>query len=174
MSTARLGLPAGIAQWRTQARQAWRARAPRERLALTVMAVVLIGFVAWLLLVQPAWRTLRDAPAQLDQLDVELQRMQRLAAESETLRGVAAVPAGQAALALRAATDRLGSAARLMQQGDRATLTLNGLAPEALRAWLLEVRSAARVRPVEAQLTRSGAGYSGTLVVQIGQGSGTR
>jgi general secretion pathway protein M len=56
-------------------------------------------------------------------------------------------------------------------QGDRASLTLNGVSPEALRGWLLEARSAARVRPVEAQLARGPQGFTGTLVVSLSSGA---
>lgn len=83
----------------------------------------------------------------------------------------APVSPAQAGAALQAATERLGEKGRLSMQGDRASLTLNGVGPEALRGWLLEARSAARARPVEAQLTRSGAGFSGTVVVQLSAGS---
>ena len=37
----------------------------------------------------------------------------------------------------------------------------------ALRAWLTEVRSGARGRPVEAQLARGAKGYSGTITVTL-------
>jgi general secretion pathway protein M len=37
-----------------------------------------------------------------------------------------------------------------------------------LQGWLGEVRSAARARPVEAQLTRGPKGYAGTLVLTLG------
>jgi general secretion pathway protein M len=131
------------------------------------MAAVLGIAIGWMLFVQPAWNSLRETPAQLDELDAQLQQMQRLAAEAQTLRGVAAVSSGQATAALRAATERLGDAGRLSLLGDRASLTLNGVSPEALRGWLIEARSAARARPVEATLTRAGNGYSGTLVVQL-------
>ena len=83
---------------------------------------------------------------------------------------MAAVSPAQAAAALKAATDRLGSAGRLSLQGDRASLTLTGVSPEALRSWLLEARSAARVRPSEAQLTRGPQGYSGSIVVMLTSG----
>ena len=39
--------------------------------------------------------------------------------------------------------------------------------PPALAAWLDEVRSAARARVVEAQLGRSGKGYSGSIVLTL-------
>ena len=57
---------------------------------------------------------------------------------------------------------------RLTLQADRALITLINASPEQLRALLVEVRSAARARPVEAQLTRVPAGFSGTLVFNIG------
>ena len=171
MSTARLALPAAWEPRLAKAREAWRARAPRERLALGVMAGVLVFGLLWLVLVQPALRTLREAPAQIERLEGQLQQMRMLAAEAQALRGVAAVSAGQATTALRAATERLGDKGRLSLLGDRATLTLNGASPEALRGWLIEARSAARVRPLEAQLTRAGNGYSGTLIVQLSGGS---
>lgn len=171
MSERTMALPANLAQSRDRAQAYWRSRAPRERLALGAAAAVLGFFLVWLLFVQPAWRTLRETPAQLDALDAQLQQMQRLAAESQSLRGVAAVTQVQAAAALKSATDRLGDKGRLSMQGDRASLTLNGVSPEALRGWLLEARSAARVRPVEAQLARGPQGFTGTLVVSLSSGA---
>jgi general secretion pathway protein M len=148
-------------------RVGWHALAPRERRAASIALWVVVLFAAFSLLVQPAWRTLSAAPRQLDQLDAELQRMQGLAAEAQTLRGVAPVSAAQAAAALQSATTRLGSGAKLSLQGERATLTLTGAPPEALRAWLIEARSAARARPIEAQLAQAAAGYSGSLIVSL-------
>jgi len=165
-----LTLPPALVQAREQLRTWWRTRVPRERLALGAAAAVLGLFIAWLLFVQPALRTLREAPARIDALDAQLQHTQRLAAESQGLRGVAAVSPAQAAAALKAATDRLGDKGRLSMQGDRASLTLTGVSPEALRSWLLEARSAARVRPSEAQLTRGPQGYSGSIVVMLTSG----
>jgi general secretion pathway protein M len=121
--------------------------------------------------VQPAWRTARGAPAELDALDAQLQQMQRIANESRGLRNTAPVGAAQAGIALKAASDRLGDKARLNLQGDRAILTLSGVAPEALRAWLTEARAGARARPVEAQLQRGPNGYTGTLTVSFGGNS---
>ena len=68
----------------------------------------------------------------------------------------------------RSATERLGAQGKLLLQGDRATLTLTGVDPEALRTWLSEARSGARARPVDAQLQRGAAGYSGTLSLTLG------
>ena len=49
--------------------------------------------LVWLIAVQPALRTLRETPAELDRLDSQLQQMQLAALESETLRGASPVPA---------------------------------------------------------------------------------
>lgn len=162
---------AGFAQARQQLREQWRARAPRERRMLLAASIAVGVLLVWWIAIQPAMRTLRETPAQLDELETQLQQLQRLAAESQTLRGAAPVGTAQAGLALKAATDRLGEKGRLTLLGDRATLTLNGVHTEALRGWLLEARSAARVRPVEAQLTRGQQGYSGTITVVFAAGS---
>jgi general secretion pathway protein M len=124
--------------------------------------------LVWAIAVQPALRTLREAPSMLERLDSELQQMQLLAAESRDLRAAPAVTPAQAATALKTAVARLGDKARLVLQGERATLTLNGVDGPTLRSLLAEARSAARARPVEAQLVRGPKGYDGTLTLSIG------
>lgn len=170
------GLPA--ARWLAPLRQQWHAAlaqvaphwqalAAREKLAVQLALVALGVLVAWLIAVAPALATLRSAPAAQAALDIELERMRRLAAEAQALRRQPALPAGQAEAALRAATDRLGPAARLTLSGDRVTVSFTGVEPGALLAWLNDVRGAARARPVDAQLTRSGNGYSGAIVLAL-------
>jgi general secretion pathway protein M len=166
-------IPGAVDQLRRQVRTRWQALAPRERTGLLVAGLVLLVFAIWSLLVAPAWRIARDAPAQLDQLDTRLQQMQRMAGEARDLRQTAPVTSTQSAEALKAATDRLGPQARLALLGDRATLTLSGVTGERLRQWLVEARSAARARVVEAQLSRGAQGFSGTVVLALA-GSGGR
>ena len=163
-------LPPALAGWQAPLRARWLAMAPRERQLVAAAAAVVLLALVWLLLLQPAWRTLRETPPRLDQLDTQLQHMQRLAAEGRELRNATPVPIPQAAEALKAATDRLGERARLSVQGERAVLTATGLTGEQLRSWLAEARAGARARPVEAQLNRSPQGYNGTLVVALGGG----
>lgn len=146
----------------------WAGLARRERMLVLIASAVLGLFLLYLLAIAPAWRTLRAAPAQLDQLDSQLQGMQRLAAEAQELRSTPPVNIAQAQAALKAATDRLGDKAKLQVQGDRAVLTLNGAGTSQLQGWLAEVRSGARARPMEANLSRGANGYSGTVVVALG------
>ena len=159
------GAAGGAARW-------WSERTLRERQLTAGAIAVVVLFLIWLVFVQPALRTLRDAPTELDRLDQQLQQIQLAAAEAQALRGVTPVSAERATAALRAATERLGSGARLSMQGDRATVTLANVDTETLRAWLGEVRSGARARPIEAQLAKSGNGYGGTITLAIGGSAG--
>ena len=160
-------LPPGGTGARAQAGQFWRARAPRERQLIAAMAFALAVLVVWLIAVQPALRTLRETPAELDRLDTQWQQMQLAALESATLRSASPVPPAQATEALRAATERLGGKGKIALQGDRAVLTFSAVPFEALRNWLGEVRSAARARPVEAQLLKGASGYSGSISIAM-------
>lgn len=161
------GAAAGLS---TAARAWWHSLAVRER-RLVLAAVTVLGlFLAWALAVQPAWRTIDRVAAERNALEEQWQTMQRLAVEVQQLRAAPPVSQEQAVAALEAAAARLGSAGRLTLQGDRAVLTLNGVGTSALRDWLAEARSGARARPVEAKLSRTAAGYSGTLVVALGGG----
>lgn len=149
----------------------WKALPGRERRLLMLAAGVLGGYAAFAIAIQPAWRTLARAPGEIEKLESQLQRMQRLASETRELRAAPPVNPEQAAAALKVATERLGPRGRLALQGDRAVLTLEGVASNELRDWFAEARSGARARPVEARLSRGNAGYSGTIVLALGSGS---
>ncbi len=164
MKTEDNGVLAALGGW-------WNGLAQREKRLLAIGGTVLVLFILWSTAVQPALRTITRAPAELDALEVQLQTMQRLAAEAGSLRAAPAINPEQAATALRTATERLGDKGKLLLQGDRGTLTVTGAGTAALRDWLAEARSGARARPLEANLTRGAQGYSGTLVVAIGGSS---
>ena len=171
MATDSPSLPPALNDARQQAGRFWQSRAPRERQLIVVMGVALGALLVWLTLLQPALRTLREAPVDLDRLDQQMQQMQLAAGEMQTLRAASPVPAEQAATALRAATAQLGERAKLAIQGDRATLTFTGVPADALRAFLGEARSAARARPMEAQLVKAATGYSGSVTLSLGGAS---
>ena len=162
-----VSLPPAVAGAREQAGRFWRSRAPRERQLIAAGAFALALLVVWLIADQPALRTLREAPAELDRLDAQLQQMQIAAMESTALRSASPVPPAQANEALRAATERLGGKGKIALQGDRAVLTFSAVPFEALRNWLGEARSAARARPVEAQLLKGASGYSGSISIVL-------
>jgi len=171
MATDSPSLPPALNDARQQAGRFWQARAPRERQLIVVMTVAVSILLVWLILIQPALRTLREAPLELDRLDQQMQQMQLAAGEMQGLRAASPVPTEQASTALRAATAQLGSTAKLAIQGDRAVLTFTGIQGDALRGWLGEARSAARARPMEAQLVKAATGYSGSITVSLGGAS---
>lgn len=170
-SNSRLAVAVGagdaVDNWLAPWKARWQALGGRERRGLAIAAWVLGLFLLWALGVAPALRTARIAPAKLEQLDAQLQLMQRQAGEARELRAVPALNSSQAAAALRSASDALGAAGRLQIVGDRATLTLTAASSTQLRDWLAEARSAARARPLEANLTRGPQGYSGSIVVVL-------
>jgi general secretion pathway protein M len=177
MDTASTAAPRSSARWSAATgpwRQRWQALAPRERRVATVAAWLIGLTLAWFVAIAPAWRSVASATARLDQLDVQLQQMQRLASEAAALRALPPVGALQSQSALKAATDALGPAGRLMLGGERATVTFTNATGAQVRDWLAEARSAARVRPIEANLTRGAQGYSGTVIVQMPASGGAR
>jgi general secretion pathway protein M len=145
--------------------------APRERVLVALMGLALAFLLVWMVAVQPAWRTLDRAPALRAQADLQWLQVQALAGEARQLRALPPVPAAQAQQLLQSATAALGGRGKLVVQSDQATLTLNAATGEDIRQWLAQARSGAHARPVEADLTRAGEGYSGTLVVSFGSGS---
>ncbi len=153
--------PAPLAAW-------WRERAPRERRALALAAAAAALALLWWAAVAPAWRVAQRAPAAIEAAETQWLQMQRLAAEARELRTAAPVNAEQAAVALRLATARLGDRGRLVLQGDRAALSVREIGSGALRDWLAEVRTGARARAVDANLTIGPNGLSGTVVVALG------
>jgi len=61
----------------------------------------------------------------------------------------------------------LGTAARMSIAGDRVTVTLTGVPPDAFASWLAQARVDARALPTEARLTRTPAGWDGTVVMAL-------
>ena len=158
---------AAVQDAQKRARAAWAQLAPRERVGVVAAAAALTLLILVLVFINPALRMLREAPQKLAQANTQLAQMQRDAAEAQRLRTLPAVSAAQATAALQGATQLLGPEAKLSLQGDRAVLDFSNLDGERLGAWLAEVRSAARAKPVEAQLQRGERGYGGRLVLQL-------
>lgn len=158
---------AALGPLREAAALRWGALAPRERLGLGLALGAVALLLLWSLAIRPAWQVLREAPAQRAALEAQLAHMRSLAAEARELRAQPPVTPEQSGAALEAATTRLGEKARLNRVGDQATVTLTGVEATLLLEWLGEVRGAARVRVLEAQLTRSGGGYSGSVLLAL-------
>ena len=136
------------------------------------MAVAVAILLVWLIADPAGAAHPARGAAELDRLDQQMQQMQLAASEMQGLRAASPVPTEQAS-DRAARRDRRGSAAsaKLAIQGDRAVLTFTGIQGDALRDWLGEARSAARARPIEAQLVKAATGYSGSITVSLGGAS---
>jgi general secretion pathway protein M len=165
--------PSSIQALRQELQTRWAAMAPRERQMAQVAAALMLLVVIVMVFIRPAWKSVQQTPVQLRDVSVQVGRMRSLADEAQALRQQPPVPAAQAEAALKAATERLGPSARMSMQGDRASVEFNKVLGASLADWLAEVRGAARVRPLEANLTQSEPGhYSGTMVLGFAPGPG--
>lgn len=155
---------------RTALQQFWRARPARERYALVVAGLVVGLALLWQLGVAPAWRTLRDAPAQRAAAQQQLNAMQALAAQARALQGQtgrSALPHAERLRALETATQQhLGTQARIAPSAESVQVTLQNAPAPAVAQWLQQVRLNAQLSVTSANLTRSGnQHWSGTLVL---------
>ena len=150
-------------------RTGWLRLAPRERrLALAAATLVMLALLWWLLL-RPALGTLRSADAQHRSLDAQLQQM--LAWREQALR-LQAQPRQNRDDAVRllegSIRGGLGAGARMTITGDRVTVAMAAVPPDALAQWLTQARINARAVPGEARLQRNAAGqWDGTLVLNL-------
>lgn len=162
--------PAG---WRSRlapVRAAWQGLAARERRLIGLAIWVVGAGLLFGLTIQPAWRTVQQAPRLIAELDEQRRTMQAQAADVAAWRAVPPLPTGQAAAALQAAAQRLAPRARLSLQGDRAVLSFEGLSGSELQAWLSESRAGARARAVEAQWSVQEGRLMGTVVLALPEG----
>ncbi|MEY2619835.1 MAG: putative ral secretion pathway protein component of type secretion system [Pseudomonadota bacterium] len=154
-------------------RQHWQALPQRERLLVSVALGVLALALLWWVALQPALTTLRNAPAQRQALDLQLQRMRQLQAQAtamrSTLQPLPPLAREDAQRALEAAVrQQFGNAARLTLSADAATLNLSGVSGQALAQWLAQARIEARSRPTEARLERQANGsWKGQMTLSL-------
>jgi len=157
--------------------QRWTAFSRREQHLLRWAAIVLLLAVLWWGALAPALQALREAPAQQARLDAQWQHLTDLQSQAQTLQKLPRMTQAAAVKALQNTTsEHLGSAAQLTTSGDRSTVTLNAVNPEALSRWLAQVRTQARAVPVEAHLQRTTkeanpATSSGALAPPLWSGS---
>lgn len=147
----------------------WRALATREK-SLVAGAAALVGFaLLWWIVLGPALTTLRSADRQHREFDAQLAHMVALQTQARTLQNLPQQSHEEALRLLETSVrQRLGLAARMTIAGERVTLTLAGVAPDALAQWLNQARVTARAVPSDARLARNAGGsWDGTLVLTL-------
>lgn len=148
--------------------QRWHGATRREQqFLLAALALVLVALLWWVG-VAPALSTLHQASNQRQQLDVQLQDMQRLQAQAKALQAQPRITAEEARRLLEASVKPLGAMAQLTQAGERFTVTFKAAPADAVAQWLAQARLNVRSMPSEARLVRNAAGsWDGTLVLSI-------
>ena len=132
----------------------WLKLAPRERQALGLAAAVVALALLWWVALAPAWKTLRQAPAQHARLDAELHTLQTMAAQAQSLQAQPPIGRDDTLRALEAATLRhLGAQAKLSVLGDQATASFASAGAADVAQWLADVRINARSVPTELRLS---------------------
>lgn len=150
-------------------RQHWNALAPRQKALAGVTVGVLVFAALWWLALAPALATLREAPAQQQALDAQLQRMQTLQAQAQALQALPRIGRDEAQRALEATVrEQLGPGARLAPSGEDLALNLSRVPGDALARWLTQARMEAGALPTEARLNRDASGlWAGSLVLAL-------
>ena len=138
--------------WQTR----WAQLPPKERTGISLAIAVVVLATVWLAIVSPGLQQWRTAEAKARALDAQLQQMQTLQAQVQSIQAQPALAYDDAVRALKLATqEALGATAQISIAGDRASVTLQNAQPEALAQWLTQARLNARAVPSEARLTRA-------------------
>jgi len=147
--------------------QRWQALLPRERLVLRVAAWLGALALLWWVGLQPALRMRQQADDALPRLQSQLQTMRTLQQQATQAQQLKPLEFGQAQALFAQACRAHGIPETPLNRDGPSTVVLQGLAPEVLGRWLVQVRTTAHVLPVQAQLRRDAQGlWSGTVRVQ--------
>lgn len=148
----------------------WQQLTRRDKkMVLSAASALVLVFVWWTLVATPL-QVLRQADKQQRDLDTQLQAVQSLKAQAESLKAQPAMKREAAVAMLQSSVKPYGASAQLEVVGERFTLTLRALPADALAQWLALARTSARALPVEARLFRSAGAipsWDGTLVLTL-------
>lgn len=138
----------------------WAALEARERRLVTLGAALVGLALVWWIVLAPALKTLREAPAEHAKLDAQLQQMNTLQAQAKALQSQPRANRDEAMKALEGSVRAdLGPTAQIQQQGggEGVNVVIRAVPAEALAKWLAQARGNARAVPREVHLTRSSA-----------------
>ena len=160
--------------WTTQAQQLWQQRSPRERLLLSVGAVLMGLTLIWRVGLAPALQTWQEAPVRQAQLDQQTKHMRRLQAQVQSLQKPQAVSRSDAIQWLESHLSELDPQAKLNPQAEHMHISLQAAPADKLANWLAQAREQAHARPVQAQLKQaagpadtSNVLWSGSLLLRL-------
>ncbi len=153
------------APWPQALATRWAALQPRERRGLK-LAGALLGLCLLWLAMQPAWQTWRSAETQRRLLDAQLQRMQALSAQAQSLRGATQAAPARWREELEQSLASLGPAELQSTEGG-LQVQLQGCSAPALARWLAELGPRWRLQVSQARLRSDANGlWQGQITLQ--------
>jgi general secretion pathway protein M len=153
--------------------QAFKNLSDTDRQKLKWLALLLGVMLLWSFNVAPALKTLREAPQQIEALELQTQGLKQIQVQAQTLQKAPRLSATDAGASLaQRTTEVLGSGARLNIEGTRATLTLNGVSADSLAQFLALARTQSLALPIEAHLQKTKgkeaqAAWQGTVILSL-------
>ena len=146
----------GLNQW-------WTSRQVRERRLLRLGGAVVVSYLLWSWLWQPAWATWRDAAQQRASATQLLQSLQDMRQEAEQWRAQAPVTSATR----EAAKQQLASAAglTLQPQAQGWRVEVRDWSATQLSQWLADVAQVAHSTVTQAQMSQSQGRWQGWMVV---------
>ena len=157
-------------QLKTAALTKWQQLNRRDKVVVcSAVSAFVLMFVWWALVATPL-QVLRQADKQQRNLDMQLQAVQSLQAQAESLKAQPTMKREAALAMLQSSVKRYDAFSQLDVVGERVTVTLRALPADELAKWFALARTSARALPIEARLIRSpGAipSWDGILVLSL-------
>jgi type II secretory pathway component PulM len=142
-------------------------RSPREQLGIQWALGLVLLFAVWQWAVSPALKVLHSSEAQRTRLALQTAQMQAMQQQALQLRQQNQIGTDQAAQSLQSLASNLDGFVTFNRQGQRVTLAIKALSPQALADLLSHIRSQAHAQVQEAQLQFQNQAWEGQLVLAL-------
>ena len=152
--------------WSQQAKSQWQRLSPREQTGLRLLGGLLALTLSGWLLVAPALHTLDQSNHQRAELTQQHAHMLALQSQAQALQNRTPLARDEALRQLQSITPSAGTL-QLQAQGERVTVQIKAVPPEALAQWLSRAREQAQALPLQAHLTRNNTVWDGSLVLRL-------
>ncbi len=145
----------------------WAARAAREQWMLGAAAALVGGALVYSVALAPALRVAAAHAATGARLQAQWQTMVQLQAQAQALQSQPRPTADTVRSALQASVQPLGTQADVAMRADGARVNLRNIDAQTLATWLANARTQAGSVPLQANLTRTGTAWSGSLLMSL-------
>jgi type II secretory pathway component PulM len=145
----------------------WNSASARERLMLAVMVLFVCGALLFAVLVRPAWRLVRDAPATLQTLDAKVLAMRAQAAQLRAAPAALPTVATQPVSAERELSGPGATVSEARDSSGATTVTLKNVDGAKLGAWLARPDVQKQLQRVSVTRDATSGRISGSMVLSL-------